>query len=155
MTSLIKLNGTGKNVLFPELPSLFDDFITRDFFNVPVRALFNGNSIPAVNVKETNSAFELEMAAPGMSKNEFKIGIENNMLVISAQKENKTEETNEDGTYSRKEFSYQAFKREFKLPENLVNEDEISASYTDGILHILVPKKVQLKPKQLKEITVL
>lgn len=154
MNSLIKLNSAGKNVLFPELPSLFDDFITRDFFNLPTRTLFNGNSIPAVNVKETNSAFELEMAAPGMNKQDFRIGLENNLLVISAQQEKNSEENKEDGSYSRKEFSYQAFKREFKLPENMVNEDDISASYTDGILHITVPKKEQLKAKQLKEITV-
>jgi len=154
MNSLIKFNGNGKNLLFPEFPSLFDDFITRDFFNLPTRAIFKGLSVPAVNVKETDSGFELEMAAPGMSKKDFKIELENNMLVISSQLESKTEENSEDGKYSRKEFSYQAFTREFQLPENSVNEDEISASYKDGILHIQVPKKEPVRPKLIKQIAV-
>ncbi len=154
MNSLIKLNTNAKNPLFHELPSLFDDFITRDFFNLPSRGMFKTMTVPAVNVKETDAAFELEMAAPGMSKKDFKIGVENNKLVISAQQENKTEENGVDGKYSRKEFSYQAFTREFYLPENSVNEDDISASYKDGILHIEVPKKDPAKPKLIREITV-
>ena len=154
MNSLIKVNGNTKNSLFPEFPSMFDDFMTRDIFNLPTRAKFRGMSMPAVNVKETDSAFELEMAAPGMNKKDFKIEVENNTLVISAQQENKVEEKSEDGNYSRKEFSYQEFKREFLLPENSVNEDKISASYKDGILHIQVPKKEPAKPKLLKQIEV-
>lgn len=154
MDSLVKLNGNGKNLLFPEFPSLFDDFLTRDFFNSPSRALYNGNSVPAVNVKETDSAFELEMAVPGMNKKDFRIELENNKLVVSAEHENKTEENSEDGKYSRKEFSYQSFTREFHLPENSVNEDEISANYKDGILRIEVPKKEPAKPKLLKQIEV-
>ena len=153
MNSLIKLNGNGKNLLFPEFPSLFDDFITRDFFNLPTRRSVNAQSLPAVNIKETDSAFELEVAAPGMDKKDFKVALEQNMLVISAQQENKTEEKSEDGKYSRQEFSYQSFTREFQLPENSVNEDEIKASYKDGILHVVAPKK-EPKPRLLKQIAV-
>jgi len=141
MKSLVKWNGNGNNQMFPEFPSLFDDYLTKDFFSFPMRSGFNGNSVPAVNVKETDKAFELEMAAPGMEKKDFKIELEQDTLVISAHKENKTEEKSEDGRYSRKEFSYQSFTRSFNLPKEMVKEDEISASYKDGILHIAVPKK--------------
>ena len=85
MNSLIKLNGNGKSLLFPELPILFDDFMTRDFFNFPTTEAFKSSAVPAVNVKETASAFELEVAAPGMDKSDFKIALEQNTLTISAQ----------------------------------------------------------------------
>lgn len=147
-------NGNGNNHVFPEFPSLFDDFLTRDLFQLPFRAASNGNSVPAVNVKETDTAFELEMAAPGMEKKDFKVELEQDTLVISAQKENKTEEKSEDGKYSRKEFSYQSFRRSFNLPEDMVKTDEISANYKEGILHITVPKKEPVKPKSLKQILI-
>ncbi len=154
MKSVMKWNGNGNNHLFPEFPSLFDDFLTRDLFQLPFRAVSNVNSVPAVNVKETDTAFELEMAAPGMEKKDFKVELEQDTLVISVQKENKTEKNSEDGKYSRKEFSYQSFSRSFNLPEDLVKADEISANYKDGILHIMVPKKEPAKPKLLKQISI-
>ncbi|MGZ3749736.1 MAG: Hsp20/alpha crystallin family protein [Bacteroidia bacterium] len=154
MKSLIKWNGNGNKHLFPEFPSLFDDFLTRDLFSFPMHSAFNGSSVPAVNVKETDSAFELEMAAPGMEKKDFTIELERDTLIISAQKENKSEEKNEDGRYQRKEFSYQSFKRSFNLPEDLVKADEISANYKEGILHIMIPKKEPAKPKLLKQISI-
>lgn len=153
MNSLIKLNSNGKNGMFPEFPSLFDDFLTRDFFNLPSRNN-SATTLPAVNVKETDTAFELEMAAPGMDKKDFKIALEQDTLVISAQHETKTEEKNKDGNYSRKEFSYQSFRRAFHLPENAVNENEISANYKDGILSIVIPKKEPEKQKITREIAI-
>lgn len=152
MKSLIKLNSNGSNLMFPEFPSLFDDFLTRDIFNLPSRSLFDGKSVPAVNIKETDTAFELEMAVPGIDKKDFKIELEQDTLIISAQHE--TEEKSEDGKYSRKEFSYQSFKRAFHLPESSVNDDEISANYKDGILHISVPKKEPAKPKISRQISI-
>ena len=156
MKSLVKWNNNNNNnsALFPELPSLFDDFFTRDLFSFPLRTAFNGGSVPAVNIKETDTAFDLEMAAPGMEKKDFKIELEQDTLVISAQKENTNEEKSEDGKYSRKEFSYQSFTRSFNLPEDLVKAEEISANYKDGILRITVPKKDPVKPKLLKQITI-
>ncbi len=154
MTSLIKLNSNGKNLMFPELPSLFDDFLTRDFFNLAGRGPSGSSTLPAVNIKENSSAFELEMAVPGMNKKDFKIELEQNTLVISAQHESQNEEKSDDGKYNRKEFSYQSFKRTFHLPENSVNDTEINANYKDGILHIYVPKKEPSKSKVSREITV-
>ncbi len=154
MKSLIKLNSNGNNLMFPEFSSLFDDFLTRDIFNLPSRGIFKGDSIPAVNVKETDTTFELEMAVPGMDKKDFKIELEQDTLIISAQQENKTEEKSDDGKYSRKEFSYQSFQRMFHLPESSVNENEICANYKDGILQISVPKKEPAKPKISKQISI-
>jgi HSP20 family protein len=150
----MKWNGNGNNHLFPEFPSVFDDFLTRDLFNFPMHSISKGSSVPAVNVKETDTAFELEMAAPGMEKKDFKVELEQDTLVISAQKENKSEEKSEDGKYSRKEFIYQSFRRSFNLPEDIVKADEISANYKEGILHIMVPKKEPAKPKLLKQISI-
>jgi HSP20 family protein len=142
MKSLVKWNNNGNDQMFPEFPSLFDDFLTRDLFQLPFRlGQSNNGSVPAVNVRETDTAFELEMAAPGMEKKDFKIELIQDTLVISARKENKVEEKSEDGNYSRKEFSYQSFSRSFNLPKELVKEDDINASYKDGILRINVPKK--------------
>jgi HSP20 family protein len=153
MNSLVKLNSNGHHALIAEFPSLFDGFVNRDFFNTTLRRVFRESNVPAVNVKESATAYELSVAAPGLNKKDFKIEINQNTISISAKQEKTQEEKNEDGTYSRKEFSYQSFKREFQLPENLVNDDDIQANYTDGILYIHLPKKELVKPI-LKEIAV-
>ena len=154
MKSLIKLNSNGNNLMFREFPSLFDDLLSRDIFNLTGRGIFKGDLIPAVNVKETDTNFELEMAVPGMDKKDFKIELEQDTLIISAQKEDKTEEKSDDDKYSRREFSYQSFRRVFHLPESSVNDNEISANYKDGILQISVPKKASVKQKVSRQISI-
>lgn len=150
MKTLVKNNRS----LFPAIPSFFDDMLTRDWFNLPIQQSTNNGSVPAVNVKETNDAFELEVAAPGMSKQDFRVELDNNVLLISAQKEDKHEEQDDKGNYSRREFSYQSFTRSFSLPERLVKGDEIAAKYNDGILHITVPKVDEAKVKPIKQIEI-
>jgi len=150
MRTLVKNNRSS----FPAVPSFFDDMLTRDWFNWPINQGNNSGSVPAVNVKETNDAFELEVAAPGMSKQDFKVELDNNILLISAQKEEKHEEQDENGNYARREFSYQSFNRSFSLPERMVKGDEIVARYTDGILHITVPKAEEAKVKPAKQIEI-
>jgi HSP20 family protein len=141
--------------LFPAIPSFFDDMLTRDWFNWPFNHSVNsGLSVPVVNVKETNEAFELEVAAPGMSKQDFKVELDNNLLVVSAQKENKHEEHDEKGNFARREFNYQSFTRSFSLPDRLVKGDEISARYNDGILYISVPKTEEARVKPAKQIEI-
>ncbi|WP_246343593.1 Hsp20/alpha crystallin family protein [Adhaeribacter radiodurans] len=140
--------------LFPAIPSFFDDMLTRDWFNWPVSQHSNNWSVPAVNVKETNDSFELEVAAPGMNKQDFKVELDNNLLVVSAQKGNNYEEQDEKGNFARREFNYQSFSRSFNLPERLVKGEEISARYQDGILHISVPKTDEAKVKPAKQIEI-
>jgi HSP20 family protein len=150
MGTLVKNNQR----LFPTFPSFFDDMLTRDWFNWPLtHHNQSARLVPAVNVKETDDAYELEVVAPGMSKQDFKVELDNNLLVISAQKEDKHEEQEGKGNFAHREFSYSSFTRSFSLPERMIKGDEIAAKYNDGILHIIVPKADEAKvkpPKQIK-----
>lgn len=127
-------------------PSLFDDFFNRDLLNWD-----NGNfspanaTVPSVNIKETADSYEVEMAAPGMNKNDFKIELDGNLLTISSTKEFE-DEKKEEG-YARKEFSYQSFQRSFNFPKDVVDEDKIEAKYENGLLQLTVPKKEEAKRK--------
>ncbi len=101
------------------------------------------NRLPAVNIKDDETGFSLELAAPGKSKADFNVEVENNYLTISSESSEEHESKNEN--YTRKEYSYDSFKRSFRLPEN-VNENEISAQYEEGILKIRIPKsKAELR----------
>jgi HSP20 family protein len=131
-------------------PSLSDDFLRTSFLG----DLLDVNhfcSAPAVNIIEKEEDFQIDVAAPGLSKNDFKINLENNVLTISSEKESKKEESEKN--YSRKEFSYSSFSRSFTLSEH-VDADKISASYQDGILHINLPKKEEAKAKPIREIAI-
>lgn len=137
------------------IPSLIDDFFGRDMeelFNMGNRILHR-NTVPAVNIKENNDKFSIEVAAPGMKKEDFSIEVENDTLVISSEKESKMEEKDKEGNYTRREFSYQSFKRTFTLPETADGE-KISAGYTDGLLNISIPKKEAAKEKPAVRIEV-
>ena len=87
-----------------------------------------------------------------MKKDDFKIELENDILTISSEKE-ATKESGEK-SYMRREFQYSSFRRTFSLPENAVNGDKVEANYTDGVLHILLPKKEEVKPKPAKTIAI-
>ena len=141
------------NGLFPSAPSFFDDFVTKGVFDLS-NGINNSNelSIPAVNVKENENAFEVEVAAPGLQKNDFKIELENDVLTISSEKEIDSESN--EGGYTRKEFGYSSFKRTFSLPENIVDGGKVEAKYINGILHIALPKKEEAKPKPVRAIEV-
>jgi HSP20 family protein len=149
MGTLVKNNRS----LFPAMPSFFDDVMSHDWFNWPLSQNTERWSMPAVNVRETNDAYELEVAAPGMTKQDFKVRLDNNMLEISAEKEH-TQEAGEHDNYTRREFNYRSFVRTFSLPERLVQGDKISAQYKDGILLITVPKTEEAKVKPPKQIEI-
>ncbi|SRR5690606_25471224 len=108
-------------------------------------------SLPAVNVKESDKAYEIEVAAPGRSKKDFNITTENGVLTISS--EAKEEKEQKEKGYTRREFSYSSFSRSFTLPEN-VKDDNIKASYADGILKIEIPKQETAKQSTRKAIEV-
>lgn len=150
MKTLVRQNAT----LFPSLPSLLEDFFNRDWADSTLATRNFSATLPAVNVRETNDDFILEVAAPGMKREEFKVELDNNVLTISSHHEEKQEEYNESRNYTRREFNYQAFQRSFTLPENKVEGEKISARYVDGILHITVPKKEEAKLKPVKQIMV-
>ena len=141
--TLVKRNGS----LLNPLPVLFDDFFNRDLFNWGNSNFsYPNTTIPAVNIKETAENYEVEVAAPGMTKKDFKVELDGNSLTISSEKSNLNEES-EDGHYSRKEFSYQSFLRTFTLQKEVVDIDGIQAKYENGLLHLLIPKKEEAKQK--------
>ncbi len=132
-------------------PTFFNEFLNRDMFDL-ANTSFSNSTLPAVNIKENKGNFIVEVAAPGMSKDNFKIEIDNSLLVISSEKEESNEEV-KDGEFTRKEFSYQSFKRSFTLPET-IQEDKIEANYKDGVLMISLPKKEEAKKKQKQMIKI-
>jgi len=148
MTTLIKRNSN----LFPTAPSFFDDFFTRDVFDWSNTNKAYGVSMPAVNIKENENAFEVEVAVPGLKKEDFKIELDKDVLTVSSEKESQ-EEKNEEN-FRRKEFSYSSFKRTFSLPENKVDGEKVAAKYEDGVLYINLPKREEVKPKPVRAIQV-
>lgn len=149
--NLIKRNGNSMN----QWPLLFDDFFNRDFSNWGLSNYSDTNTtVPGVNIKETKDNFDVEVAAPGMNKKDFKIQLDGNLLTICSEKTDRREENNEDEKYSRKEFSYQSFERSFTLPKDVVDADKIEAKYENGLLHLVIPKKEEAKQKPPKQIQI-
>jgi HSP20 family protein len=148
--NLIKRNGSQA----PALHRLFfDDVFGRDFFNWENNNFSTtSTTLPSVNIKESVESYEVEVAAPGMNKNDFKITLEGNQLTISSVKENEQNTSNEN--YSRREFSYQSFQRSFELPKNVVDEDKIKARYENGLLLLSIPKREEAKPRPPKLIEI-
>lgn len=151
MKTLVKTNS-----LFPMTPvnTLLDDFFSRDIFDWTDKNFSAmGSNLPSVNLKETDNKIEVELAAPGMKKEDFKVEIDNNMLMISSEKEEEKEEKRKKDNYIRKEFNYQSFFRSFSLPE-YVDENKVEANYKDGILHIDIAKKEGSHKKIAKKIDI-
>jgi len=142
MSTLMRRNG-----FFPST-SLFDDFLTKDLFDWSNWS--DSGSVPRVNIVETDDDFRVEMAAPGMKKSDFQIELDNDMLPIHSEVK---EEDQNNLNYTRKEFSYQSFKRSFYLP-NTVECEKIKAKYEDGLLRLLIPKKEEAKKKPIKTIAI-
>ncbi len=139
--SIVKRN----NLFFP---SLMHDVMDPDWFGGTEKW---NTSVPAVNIKDNTEGFELELAVPGMKKDDFTVEVDNDVLTISSEVETENEENKEN--YTRKEFSFTSFKRAFTLPET-VDGSKIDAKYEDGILKLTLPKKQEAlpKPKRLIEI---
>jgi HSP20 family protein len=147
--SIIKRNGNG---FF--MPELFDDFISRNLFDWGNSNFSNtGTTLPAVNIRESNENFEVEMAAPGMNKNDFNILLEGNTLTITSEKSDEHEE--KDGEkFSRREFRYQSFQRSFTLPKDVVDVEQINAKYENGILKLSIPKREEARKKPPRMINI-
>lgn len=129
-------------------PTLFRRFFNDDYFS-----RFAETALPAVNVKETKSAFKLEVSAPGFDKKDFKINVDKNVLTISAEKELSVEEKDDDEKVLRQEFSSSTFSRSFTLPEH-VDTDNIEAKEKNGVLTIKLPKRMDVKEKAIKQIEI-
>lgn len=131
--------------------SFFDDFLTRDLFDWSGWTA-EGSTIPRANIVETNDEFLVELAAPGIRKEDFIVELDNDMLVIQAHIESR-EDSPREVNYTRKEFSYDSFKRSFYLP-NTVEMDGIEGVYQDGILKLVIPKKEEARRKPVRTIPI-
>lgn len=131
-------------------PSLVDEFFGKDmfpgFFDYETMV-----STPAVNVIEGKDDYRIEVAAPGLDKDDFKIDLDNNVLTISSEKEMKKEE--DEDKFMRREFSYSTFTRSFVLPD-AADGEKISAKHKDGVLNISIPKKEEAKEKPARQIKI-
>lgn len=137
--TLVKRNN---NVFFP---SVLDEFFKPDWVGA------SNISVPPVNIRETDTSYEVELSAPGKSKEDFNIDVDQNVLTISS--EFKTENKSEEGKYTRREFSFSSFRRSFTLPET-VNDENITARYENGILSLTLPKKEEALPKAKRTIQI-
>lgn len=133
-------------------PAMFDEFFK------PWNEWFDGNglqtrtmTVPAVNITDEKDYYKVSLAVPGMKKEDFSIDVEGNMLTISAEQEESSEE--KEKKFTRKEYSYSSFSRSFTLPEG-VKQENIEAKYHDGVLSITLPKKEDRKTGQSKKVTV-
>jgi HSP20 family protein len=138
--------------LSERMPSLFGDFFSpwSDLFDNadwPMRTI----NVPAVNIAEQDNQYMVTLAAPGMKKDDFKIEVDGNMLTISSEKEESTEEKNKK--FTRKEYNYSSFSRCFSLPEE-IKQENIEAKYEDGVLKIALPRKEAAKKPKVKKIAV-
>lgn len=141
--------------MFPSFPSWFDDFMTRDLSDwFSSNFSTTGTTLPAVNIKENEKEFVVELAAPGMTKKDFNIELENDILTIHSEKKEEVEDKDKEGNFYRKEFSYQSFQRCFRFPQDVVNAEMINANYKDGILRLVLPKVDEKKAKSRKQIAI-
>ncbi|MFW0718179.1 Hsp20/alpha crystallin family protein [Pedobacter sp. N23S346] len=136
--TLVKFNPEKKNnVLLPGFNDIFESVLEDNFFSS--RRISN---VPSVNISDSPDAYHIELAAPGLRKEDFKVSVERDMLIISTEK--KTESSESEKSYTRREFSYAAFTRSFTLPES-ADVDRIQASYQEGVLKLSLPKKEEAK----------
>jgi HSP20 family protein len=142
-----------RNENYPAWSNFFNDFFNRDWMDWTNRNFSETNTtLPSVNVKESEDGYEVDMAAPGLGKKDFKIELNHGILTISSEKKDESE-TKKGQQFTRREFSYQSFSRSFNLPHT-VDSEKISAKYDNGILKVTIPKKEEAKPKPAKTIEI-
>jgi HSP20 family protein len=136
-----------RNDRLMDMPLLFNDLFTKDLWNWGMNNNSTTNTtIPAVNIRETAEHFAVEVAAPGMKKEDFTLELDGNTLTIRSERQEEGEQKEGD-RYTRREFSYQSFQRMFTLPKEVVDVDNIEARYENGLLKLLIPKKDEAKQR--------
>lgn len=143
--TLVKYNN---RIMAPGIFNLLNDIFSEDF--VTPSMSYRRESVPAVNIKQDEKSFIVEMAVPGLDKKDINVEIEDDVLSISSEKQEESQE--EKDNYTRKEFHFTSFKRSFNIPEN-ADGSNIEAKHENGVLHIRIPKK-EAKTITKKTITV-
>ena len=135
--TLVKFNNQANNALMPGFNDVFESIFNDTFFNDRMVA-----RVPAVNISESENNYHVELAAPGLKKEDFKLNLERNQLTISV--EQSADHQDNQKNYSKREYSYSSFVRSFTLPES-ADDSQINATYTDGILRIDIAKREEAK----------
>lgn len=135
--TLVKFNDGRKDVMNPGLNDVFESLFNDSFFSDRMIS-----RVPAVNITETDGDYRIELAAPGLSKSDFKINLDRNVLHISAER--RDENRDENKRYSKMEYCYESFVRSFALPDS-ADGARIDAGYHDGVLNVTVAKKEEAK----------
>jgi HSP20 family protein len=127
------------SLMNPVFNDIFENFFNDAFISDRIVS-----RVPAVNISETDNHYHIELAAPGLKKEDFKIDVDHNVLTISAEKQTEQTENNDNKKYNKREYSYTSFARSFTLPES-ADDGSIDATYTDGVLKIDVAKREEAK----------
>ena len=128
------------------LPSMFNDFFDNDWMEK------SNATAPAINVLENEHSYDLELAAPGMTKNDFKVSLdENGDLVINMEKKQENNDEKKHGHYLRREFSYSKFQQTMLLPED-ADREKINAQVEHGVLKVNIPKVVKVEPEHTHKV---
>jgi HSP20 family protein len=135
--TLVKFNANRNNTLLPGFNDVFESIFNDTFFNDRMVT-----RVPAVNISETENNYHVELAVPGLKKEDFKLNLEQNVLTVSV--EQNAEQQDNQKNYSKREFSYSSFVRSFTLPES-ADDSNINATYTDGLLTIDIAKREEAK----------
>lgn len=145
---IIKRNPGFNSHFQPNFNNLFED----DFFKQNQSPTAKWSKLPPVNISESEEDFKVDLAAPGFLKGDFKVKIENKLLIIEGSR--KDNENEESENFTRREFIQSSFTRSFQLPENKISEDAIQASYENGVLSLSLPKKEEAKTQAPKTIEI-
>jgi len=135
--TLVKFNNRSNNALLPGFSDVFDSFFNDNFFSDRMVT-----RVPAVNISETESNYHVDLAAPGLKREDFKLNLERDVLTISVEQSSDHQDNQKN--YSKREYSYNSFVRSFTLPES-ADESKIDATYTDGVLRIDIAKREEAK----------
>lgn len=135
--TLVKFNKNANNTLLPGFNDVFESIFNDTFFNDRMVT-----RVPAVNISESENNYHVELAAPGLKKEDFKLNLDRNQLNISVELSSDHQDNQKN--YSKREYSYSSFVRSFTLPES-ADDSRIDASYTDGILRIDIAKREEAK----------
>ena len=150
------MNQTKHTSAFDVAPRFFDSFLLKDIFDVPAVAYQQNVKFPAVNITANEEAFLVELAAPGLKKENIKVQLEKDVLTISYKEEEKNnqDENNPKSNFLMHEYSNRSFSRSFTFPKGAIDEDKIVAAYVDGILLLELGKQEAAKPKAPRQISI-
>lgn len=136
------------NNQYPNINTMFEDFFGENAYTQATQ----NRTTPAINVRENEDEYNIEVAAPGLKKDNFKVEVNNSVLTISYEDEVKREV--EEQNFTRKEFAYTNFCRSFSIPRTEVDDSKINAEYKDGILSVKLQKREEIKPKPARMISI-